>query len=38
MPGDREKFPAAGFNAYRAMPICTREFPGLVKQWLDGEG
>lgn len=35
MQGDREKFMAAGFNGYLAKPFSTREFPGLLKQWLE---
>jgi two-component system, cell cycle response regulator DivK len=35
MQGDREKFMAAGFDGYFAKPISTREFPGLVKRWLE---
>lgn len=38
MQGDKEKFMAAGFNGYLSKPISTRELPGLVKQWLNGEG
>jgi CheY-like chemotaxis protein len=37
MQGDREKFMAAGFDGYLAKPISTREFPGLVKRWLEGD-
>jgi two-component system cell cycle response regulator DivK len=38
MRGDQEKFLAAGFDGYLSKPISTRELPGLVKQWMDGEG
>jgi CheY-like chemotaxis protein len=38
MQGDRGKFMAAGFDDYLAKPISTRELPGLVQQWLSGEG
>lgn len=38
MRGDQEKFMAAGFDGYLSKPINTRELPGLVKQWLEGEG
>ena len=37
MRGDREKFLAAGFDGYQSKPISTRELPGLVEQWLNGE-
>ncbi len=37
MRGDEEKFRAAGFDGYLCKPIDTRELPGLVKGWLDGE-
>jgi two-component system, cell cycle response regulator DivK len=37
MRGDKEKFMEAGFDGYLSKPINTRELPGLVKQWLDGE-
>lgn len=34
MKGDEEKFLAAGFNAYAAKPIDTREFPNTVANCL----
>lgn len=37
MSGDKEKFMAAGFSGYLSKPINTRELPGMVKGWLDGE-
>lgn len=37
MRGDQEKFLAIGFDGYLSKPINTRELPGQVKQWLDGE-
>lgn len=37
MRGDDDKFRAAGFNGYLSKPIDTRELPGLVKGWLEGE-
>ena len=37
MRGDRDKFLAAGFNGYLSKPINTRELPGLVELWLNGE-
>ncbi len=37
MRGDRDKFLAAGFDGYLSKPINTRELPGLVAQWLNGE-
>ncbi len=37
MRGDEDKFMAAGFNGYLSKPINTRELPGLVKGWLEGE-
>jgi CheY-like chemotaxis protein len=38
MQGDREKFIEAGFDNYLAKPSNTRELPGLVQQWVSGEG
>jgi two-component system CheB/CheR fusion protein len=38
MQGDREKFMEAGFDGYLSKPINTRELPGQIKHWLDGEG
>lgn len=37
MEGDRDKFLKKGFDGYLSKPINTRELPGQVKQWLDGE-
>jgi CheY-like chemotaxis protein len=37
IPGDQEKFMAAGFDGYLSNPINTRELPGQIKQWLEGE-
>jgi len=37
MQGDREKFMAAGFDGYLSKPISTRELPGLVQRWLEGD-
>jgi CheY-like chemotaxis protein len=36
MKGDKEKILAAGFDAYMAKPIDTRELPGLIKSFLEG--
>jgi two-component system cell cycle response regulator DivK len=37
MRGDQEKFMAAGFDGYLSKPISTRELPGLVEKWLNGQ-
>lgn len=37
MQGDQEKFLTVGFDGYLSKPINTRELPGRVKRWLDGE-
>jgi CheY-like chemotaxis protein len=37
MQGDREKFLTAGFNGYLSKPVNTREVPGLIERWLEGE-
>jgi CheY-like chemotaxis protein len=37
MQGDKERFLAAGFDAYVPKPISTRELPALVQQWLENE-
>jgi CheY-like chemotaxis protein len=37
MNGDQERFIAAGFDGYLSKPISTRELPGLVEQWLNGQ-
>jgi CheY-like chemotaxis protein len=37
MQGDREKFMAAGFDDYLSKPISTRELPGMIKRWLEGD-
>jgi two-component system, cell cycle response regulator DivK len=34
MKGDRERFLAAGFDAYIEKPISVREFPGQVRGML----
>ena len=34
MKGDREKFIAAGCDAYLSKPINTRELPGFVEKML----
>jgi len=34
MKGDEEKFVEAGFDAYLAKPICTRELPVMVAAML----
>ena len=38
MLGDQEKFMAAGFDGYLSKPINTRDLPGLIEQWLKGDG
>ena len=37
MQGDQEKFLTNGFDGYISKPINTRELPGQVKRWLEGE-
>jgi two-component system, cell cycle response regulator DivK len=37
MPGDEEKFLAAGFDGYLSRPVNTRELPCRVKEWLAAE-
>jgi CheY-like chemotaxis protein len=37
MQGDREKFMAAGFDGYLSKPVNTRELPGMIKRWLEGD-
>jgi CheY-like chemotaxis protein len=37
MQGDREKFMAAGFDGYLSKPISTRELPGMINRWLEGD-
>jgi two-component system cell cycle response regulator DivK len=35
MSGDRESLLAAGFDGYISKPIDVRQFPGVVKQYLE---
>jgi two-component system cell cycle response regulator DivK len=37
MRGDREKLLETGFDGYLSKPIKTRELPGLMVQWLNGQ-
>lgn len=37
MSGDRERFDAAGFDGFIAKPIEVKNFPGLVRAYLDAK-